>query len=474
MFKLSWLFVAAMLLTFTSCKDDDPDPIVLEDGFYLVGDATSLTEIDAKGLFKSTRNEVGQVDRPELREIFVAVQGGAAGFNIVSVTGGEETFWGPGADFAKIEGEALNVEEPRSGLWRGSLVESETVFAVEEDGLYHVAFDTELMIVIVAKADWGVIGGATPGGWSNNTPMPATFNLETMSFEATEVTMLQNEYKFRYSDGWKVFIDTEGTVKLNCNLGGSLTDLVPGGDNMAVAEYAIYTINLTWSLADGISASLTKTGDAEPLPEYPENLYMIGATIGGWDWTANGIQMIPVHSHPELFWAIVWCEAGVADVGTKFAPVMDWGLDFGVSGDATDGVFAKGSDNMPDVAVSGYYMIVVDLENETIERNAPKVHIIGDAIGSWDAANPDGLFTAGNSISITKDLAAANLRLHVAATTLNCDWWQAEFNVINGAVEYRGTGGDQEAVALTAGNYTIDLHFFNSTGNSNVGTITAN
>ncbi len=467
--------IAAMLISFASCNDDDdPDPIILEDGFYLVGNGTALTEIDAKGLFQSTRNEVGQVDRPELREIFVAVQGGEAGFNIVSVSGGTTTYWGPGADFAKIEGEALDVEEPRNGLWRGSLVESETVFAVEEDGLYHVAFDTELMIVMIAKADWGVIGGATPGGWSENTPMPATFDLESMSFEATELTLLENEYKFRYSDGWKVFMDAEGTVKVNANLGGSLEALVPGGDNMAVPEYAIYTLNLTWNLGTGFTASLTKTGEAEPLPEYPENLYMIGATIGGWDWAANGVQMIPVHSHPELFWAIVWCEAGVADAGIKFAPGMEWVGDFGVSGDATDGVWAKGSDNLPDVATSGYYIIVVDLENETIERNVPRVHIIGDVVGSWDANNPDAQFTVGSSISITKDMADGNLRMHVAANTLACDWWQAEFNVFDGAIEYRGTGDDQATVPVTAGNYTIDLHFYNYMGTSNVGTITAN
>ena len=43
---------------------------------------------------------------------------------------------------------------------------------------------------------------------------------------------------------------------------------------------------------------------------------------------ANGIQLIPVHSNPHLFWRIVWIEAGT-DQGFKFAPQADWIGDFG-------------------------------------------------------------------------------------------------------------------------------------------------
>jgi hypothetical protein len=39
------------------------------------------------------------------------------------------------------------------------------------------------------------------------------------------------------------------------------------------------------------------------------------------------------------------------------------------------------------------------------------------------------------------------------------DWWQHEFIILNGMIEYRGTGGDQERVNVAAGNTTIDLNF---------------
>ncbi len=468
-FKLSWLFLAAVL-TFTSCNDDDPDPIDVEDGWYIKGGGTALTELDAKGLFKTTKNETGQVDRASLYEIYIAVEGGTEGFNIIKVEGGVEYTYGPGTDFLLVDSATLNVEEPRNGLWKGSFAEGTTPYTFETSGLYHVVFDTEVNKIAVAKADWGIIGGATPGGWSQSTDMPATFNLETMTFTVNPITLLENEFKFRYANGWKIFFET-GVLSVNTNFGGALDALVPGGSNIANATYANYKVELTWTLGAAFVATSTWVSDAEPLPEYPENLYMIGATIGGWDWAANGIKMHPVHSHPELFWGIVWCEAGVADLGIKFAPGMEWVGDFGVTGEATDGVWAKGSDNMPDVPASGFYTIVVDLENETIERNPAKVYLIGDCVGGvWDANNPDALFTpTATDVSLTKDLTAGNLRMYVSATTLACDWWQAEFNVFGTEIQYRETGGDQAAVALTAGNYTISLDF-----KTNTGAITAN
>jgi hypothetical protein len=44
------------------------------------------------------------------------------------------------------------------------------------------------------------------------------------------------------------------------------------------------------------------------------------------------------------------------------------------------------------------------------------------------------------------------------------EWWQHEFNVINGVIEYRGAGGDQVAVPVTTGPATIELDFRDGTG----------
>ena len=478
------------LVSITSCNDDepDPDPILVEDGLYIRGAGTALTELSADGLLSKARNEVLNAEttdpRETLYEMYIPIQAGSEGFNIVNVVGGEESVWGPGSDFAEVPEEEVDVEEPQNGLWKGSYMETEDPFTVPEDGFYHVVVETKLGIVAMAKVDWGLIGGATPGGWSDDTELTASaFDLSTMSYTIDEVTMLQNDFKFRYSGGWKILLDStealpgypeKSGVNINTNFGGAVDNLVPGGDNIANAEYAVYSFDLTWTLEDGYSATQTFVREGDPLPEYPEEMYMIGASIGGWTWDTDGIQMIPAHSNPHLFWKIVYIESGVADAGVKFAPEMGWGQDFGVNAGAgeTNGVWEKGGDNLPDVAESGYYMVVVNLVDETIEVNEPKVYGIGDAFGTWDGAQAANLFTVDNTAKTMTSpafTADGNLRMHVSASTLTnaegnaIDWWQAEFNVIGGNIEYRGTGGDQAAVPVTQGQ-TVTLDFTTETG----------
>ncbi len=481
----SFLMLALVaMISFTSCDNDDPDddPVLVEDGLYIQGLGTALDSLSGNGLMSKANNEVTQASRSSLYEMYIAVKGGSEGFNLVNVVGGVAENWGPAADFALVAEGDLDNEEPKSGLWRGSYEISEASFTVTADGLYHVMLDTEIGVVAIAKVEWGLIGGATPGGWSDDTELTeSAFDPNTISFNIAEVTILENEYKFRYSGGWKVILDTivdngEGKlgVKVNTNFGGALNNLTAGGDNIANAEYAIYAFDMTWTLDGGHIATQTYVKDGEPLAVYPEELYMIGASIGGWDWAANGIQMVPAHSNPHVFWQVVFIESGVADAGFKFSPVKDWIGDFGVnSGDgATDGVWNKGSDNVPDIATSGYYMVVVNLLDETVEVNAPMIYGLGDAYGNWDAAQAATLFTVDNTakvITSTATTADGNFRMHVAAATLTngdgnaIDWWQAELAVIGGAIEYRGTGGDQAAVPTTTGQ-VVTLDFVAGTG----------
>ncbi|MEA3446442.1 MAG: hypothetical protein U9R19_17140, partial [Bacteroidota bacterium] len=266
-FKLSWILVAA-LLTFSACdkdEDDDTPPVVIEDGIYVKGAGTALADFDIKGLLKSTRNEVNQEDRAELMELYIAIKAGTDGFNIVEVIGGEPVYYGPDTDFAEVA--APTTDEPKVAFNRGSFVESETPFTVSADGLYHVIIDTEVKTIAVVPVEyWGVIGGATAIGWSGDTEMASQgFDLNTMSFEVTDMELSNATFKFRYSGGWKVEIDTtynggEG-IKVNANYGGAVDALVPGGDNIANDVPGVYTATMTWTLGDGYTATLVKTGD---------------------------------------------------------------------------------------------------------------------------------------------------------------------------------------------------------------------
>jgi hypothetical protein len=194
------------------------------------------------------------------------------------------------------------------------------------------------------------------------------------------------------------------------------------------------------------------------IPTLPTELYMIGDGVGDWDWANTDLPMIPVHSHPELFWKIVWMnETGAF----KFAPEKAWGNDFGAATEEVSSEYSIGGFNIPVPGTAGYYMVVVDLENNLISVVEPEVYLIGNTVGSWDTANSDAKFTVDNAnevITITKDLATDEIRMY-AWHSYFTDWWQSEFMVLNNVIEFRGNGPDQERVNVTAGSNTVELNF---------------
>jgi hypothetical protein len=339
MYLASILFLASAVLV--SCKDDDvkpidENPILVEDGLYIKGAGTALTEYDLKGLMKSTRNEVGQVDRPALKELFVAVKAGSEGFNIIDIAGSTATIYGPGADFAVVDEAARIGEEPKLDFWRGTLSETQTAFTVPQDGLYHVVVDTEFnKVAIIPVAHWGLIGAATPGGWSNDTPLnPGAFDLNTMTFEATNVPMTKSNYKFRYSGGWKVIIDGDAVtgVRVNTNMGGAVNNLVPGGDDIANDAGGLYTARMVWTLGQPYAATITKTGELEMFDYTDTELGLVGNALveGDPDWTVTVQLQKPVLEGETVY---IWTFEGVeikADGGFKIREGNDWsGLSFG-------------------------------------------------------------------------------------------------------------------------------------------------
>ncbi|MBN2756624.1 MAG: SusF/SusE family outer membrane protein [Bacteroidales bacterium] len=214
----------------------------------------------------------------------------------------------------------------------------------------------------------------------------------------------------------------------------------------------------------------TAYGDDMEFATYPSELYMTGDGLdNSWGWTPE-LKLIPVNGHPELFWKIVW----MLDGGSfKFAPQAAWsGGDFGITGTPdADGVYAKGGDNVPVPGTAGYYMVVVDLKNNTVQVTIPQVFGMGDVFGNWTmGANP---FTVDNDNEIIKFVSvsgSSNLRMYANATTMNLggDWWRAEVNMLyvdgtDDDIVFRGNGGDPAAYPVTVGQ-TISLNFRTGTG----------
>ena len=104
--------------------------------------------------------------------------------------------------------------------------------AIEDD--YAITLDLSHPLAYTYRADrWGVIGDATPGGWVTDTNMSwdAVNGVFTVTLDLTAAS-----FKFRANDDW------------GYNLGGSLTALTEGGDNISISEAGNYTITLNpWS-----------------------------------------------------------------------------------------------------------------------------------------------------------------------------------------------------------------------------------
>ena len=87
-------------------------------------------------------------------------------------------------------------------------------------GVYYFDVNLGEGIIKATKVEtMGIIGGFN--NWAGDAPM--TWNAEEYCFEATNVGVTADGWKFRVNGGWDI------------NLGGSLDNLTAGGDNISVA-----------------------------------------------------------------------------------------------------------------------------------------------------------------------------------------------------------------------------------------------
>ncbi len=359
------------VISLYSCKDEPTEPTEtpVEDGYYIQGGASAYSDFDVKATLKSTKNEVGQADRAELMEIYVALKAGAEGFNIVHVEGSHRHTWGPSADFADVT-QGTN-DEPQVTFQRGGIEETATAFTVPADGLYHVVIDTEVGKAVIVPVDfWGIIGGATPGGWSSDTKLDASaFDQSSMTFSASDVALTLGDYKFRYSSGWKVEIDTtydngagnDKGIKVNTNRGGTIDMLEAGGDNITLGESGFYDITVTWTAGEDITATLTRTGDL-PTKDWTDiELGLVGSGIyngaNEHDWNSTIMLSKPAVNGTVFTWTY-------ADVKITTDPV-DHSKSFKIREGQTW-----------DNTIIGYNDVTVD----------------GDGAGEFQGTTPDGNF----------------------------------------------------------------------------------
>lgn len=261
--RISIIMSALALLAFASCDkgNDDLGNDFIEDGFYVVGEATGSDEIQSAYMMAAGFNEVSKTKRDGMYEKYVALEAGKT-FSLAIYEAGDITYFG--AEFADMDLTGLD-NNPPIVIKRGALIEGENApkMSVEEAGLYHIVLDLNknkdlnTALIIVAPAKWGVRGAMNSWGY---TEMEASeFNTKKITYTLRDTVEATGGFKFAYAHGWKVNMDDAGNVKAEIGLGNEAEEnnldlmpenLVQYGKDIKIRR-GIYNISLVWTLKGG-------------------------------------------------------------------------------------------------------------------------------------------------------------------------------------------------------------------------------
>ena len=466
----------AAMVAFTSCDggknggDINLDDIVL-DGFYVYGPATGSDKVESKNAMSAGINEVDKSTRTGMYEKYIYLEGGKE-FALIENSAGNKKFYG--ANLAEVnygydenDPDCKNyADNPNMKIQQGLLVIGENApkMTVPETGLYHIVLDNNAKgdlsdgaQIIVQRAKFGVRGGMN--GWGFTAGEETVNKDGSIVWTWKDQNLAKNgEYKFASCHGWKINLDAEGIVKAEVSLGANAEGkLGVGSDfgNLKVEKAGLYELTLTLTpkagaIADGFSYTVNLTQEST----IPETMYIIGNDFGNWDWTSEGVvEMTPVHSHEGMFWAV---RHMTTKTEFKFCALKAWNGDFAKLG-TNEGFITP---NNSQVENDGLYTTIVDLAGDKVTVMPAEIYGMGDAFGSWD----EGKYPFTKSTTATATTAAAgNLRTYARHPGNDGNWWQSEFNIYDGKIVYRATGGDQQAVPVAAGK-TVTLDFNAGTG----------
>ncbi|WP_300702036.1 SusF/SusE family outer membrane protein [Bacteroides sp.] len=115
---------------------------------------------------------------------------------------------------------------------------------VVDPSFYYLTVDMNTSTINAVKAEWGLIGSATAGGWDTSTAM--TYDKATNCWSVT-TDMVKGEFKFRANNSWDI------------NMGGTVGKLIfNDSNNLTLDDAGNYTIKLYLSNDDASYCTLTK------------------------------------------------------------------------------------------------------------------------------------------------------------------------------------------------------------------------
>ncbi|MGZ2369737.1 SusE domain-containing protein [Ancylomarina sp. YFZ004] len=255
---------------------------------------------------------------------------------------------------------------------------------------------------------------------------------------------------------------------------GALNELLTETLVLTVDEEATIYARVMTSSLNGVETLYSSVINFKTTPYldilFAENtFYLFGDGVGRVAQN-NKLKFINVYEENDV-WAIVWMEA----TGSfKLCSDANYKGVIGSIGDAVNGEYTLGTTaergiDIPVPGTAGYYTVGIDLANNKLLIEPANVYVCGDVVGAWPTSsvieeNKFQLDAENKTMYLTKDnFSAAELRLHVTHPYIG-DWWHAEFIFLDGKIEYRADGGDQDRFSIGAGEQTIELDFINQTG----------
>lgn len=197
--------------------------------------------------------------------------------------------------------------------------------------------------------------------------------------------------------------------------------------------------------------------------EVKPDLFLTGSN---YDWGGKWLQLVPFNKSEEDFWTIIYLHEGEQ---FKFAPQAGWADDFGYTGttinDEAGANITSSSDGNLVVGKAGWYLLKVQNgSTKALTVLQPNVYLIGDAVGEWNIADSHKFTVPTTEDGVFESPAfAADAELRMCVSVDGFDWWQSEFMVFDGKIEYRGRGIDQNRVNVKAGQ-KVTLNFTAGTG----------
>lgn len=199
------------------------------------------------------------------------------------------------------------------------------------------------------------------------------------------------------------------------------------------------------------------------ITEVFNTLYLTG---DHYSWGGTWKELTPVNGTDTDFWTIIYLHA---DEQFKFAPQAGWGNDFGMEATMDDQAGAEPTDNGGNIQVknAGWYLLhVVNGSSRTVSFLKPNVYLNGSVAPNSDwSIHEENLFTVPTTEDgqFVSPAFAADGEVRICVNFGGYDWWKTEFIVADGKIDYRGKGGDQDRVTVSAGQ-KVYLDFTNGTG----------